>query len=264
MLLLLIVIAVCAAVDVPCATPNGLGPNPNACADAVSGSGDPLPNCMNVSPTDGMVWMCTQCSHNCDCQIGQYCEKGPGRNAGSCLPLAEDVMIGKPCMIFGIPGTSGAIIPIMGYNDHLVCGAPVFNATGTFLRYDWVGSCIHGICNECDGGTVPWSMAASWMSLVPSTTAIPGESGIEGWLERDGGTLLCPQRFCRDGKISGGAALDSYIMPHEIVAAILGFVIIITFFLCCILFSACCGCDIVTRLCKKQKYQPKRLETDNA
>jgi hypothetical protein len=256
-LFFMLMVEYCAATnaDVSCEGGDGSIPDPNACAGIMSGGGDPLPNCMNVAAGDGAIplWICARCSHNCDCPIGYYCSKGPGRTSGSCCSLHEEERIGQTCMEFGVPGTTGAIIPTMGYNDRLVCGSPIFSGNGTFLRYDWLGACVGGICKEWDGGMVPWSVVTAWTTMIPSSISIPAQDGIDGWLGRDGGSLTCVQRFCRDGVLSEDMSwVYRLVSSHEISAATLGLVATITIILIILLCAACCSRDFLS-LCLKRK-----------
>jgi hypothetical protein len=141
---------------------SGMTPIPNACFQSRSG-----PNCMNIGTSDvEPVWVCRPCSHNCDCNIGEYCMKGPTLKAGQCVAVdTEDSRIGNPCTMFGIPGSVGSVVPTLGVDDKLVCGSPIFSVNGTFLRYDWIGDCFRGVCRECGGGPMTWSIETALHDL---------------------------------------------------------------------------------------------------
>jgi hypothetical protein len=227
---------------ISCAVPGQLAvPNPNACSAAKSATGEPLPNCVNIGPTDDAPeWVCAACSHNCDCGPGEYCPKGPGQFTGTCRKIALDDKIGRGCVRFGYPHTPGWEMPVLGVNEHLACGAPVFNKNGTFVRYDWIGACIRGVCSECEGGPMAWSLSTSVNSVAYTGAPAPVDpTDAESHRARDGGTLSCPGTFCQYGTISRNGSWILDVLPYGIQMAILAFIILIFFAVSLIVLVQC-------------------------
>jgi hypothetical protein len=185
-------IDISSAATIPCGSRDD-GPDPTLCKNAVSGGGDPLPNCMNTGESDeNPTWVCSQCSHNCDCPEGMYCPKGPGQFSGSCRVTKLDDRIGGVCTDFGIPGHAGWVEPQRGINDWLVCG---------------IGSCEKGICRECSGGPILWDIDMSTERLRGSCSAVAHPpidqlGDRDAYLARDGGSLACRGSYCKSGIIT--------------------------------------------------------------
>ena len=241
-------------------------PDPNLCTSATDAKGRPLPNCVNTGPSDTVPqWVCAECSHNCDCDPGEYCPKGPGQFTGSCRKLSKDDRIGRGCVRFGYPGTrDGWEVPVRGSTDHLVCGSPIFAGNGTFLRYDWIGACIKGVCNECEGGPMGWTLTTALNSFFPvwKTGNIPFDGStatMEAHRSRDDGTLSCPGSFCKYGGIARSGAWLVELLPDGINTAIL-IITIMMWITILAWFIAWFCCDCIKRRMDRSRRKKELVE----
>ncbi|KAH3756752.1 hypothetical protein Pelo_11428 [Pelomyxa schiedti] len=205
------VVGTCSGATVMCGDTSVVGtvvtmiPVPNKCV------GTPLtPFCVLRKG----VYVCAACESNCDCPIGQYCVKEEDSNVtGSCVALEEDIL-GKPCnqFLLALDRRMTVETPVKGVNEELVCGKPIFNSTGGFVTYDWLGYCEKGVCVECPNLGEP---VIDFISFAANPSA-----------------LLCPGRECKMNKVQQNAEATKNVLidiPQGISAAILAFVIIITF-----------------------------------
>jgi hypothetical protein len=145
---------------------------------------------------------------------------------GKCKLLdPEGKILGKACNSFYFEetgrGQERQKTPLKGYNEKLVCGLSVFDNTGVFEFYEWLGYCKQGHCKVCASFGPEFSQTLSYM------------------LETEPGSLLCPGRSCvgsdlltaEYAKEQEERSIQNYFSvknPDQINAAILSFVIVIT------------------------------------
>jgi hypothetical protein len=166
----------------------------NLCIDSEDG-----PNCMNRGTEAIPSWECATCAVNCDCPIGHYCVKTPGPDAGTCVSLASRDRIGGSCIDFDVVHT-----PTRGVDELLLCGEPIFAISTTdarFLGYEWLGACIGGTCRECAGDLVTTGVVTAKTVISTDTRTTPVVVVADNFTLRDGGSLICGDRYCNHGKI---------------------------------------------------------------
>lgn len=188
-----------------CAGPNNV-PYDNYCYSETDSDGHSAPNCVNSGTLAAPVWTCGRCAVNCDCGVGEYCVKTPGPSAGSCKTVASTEKIGAACTSFALAGTPGARNPKEGVDDASLCGGAIFSdADGTFITYEWIGSCASGKCVECAGDPAAWAIATTAQIVPGLTTAIvpavntTAISVAMATILRDTGSMICSDRYCESG-----------------------------------------------------------------
>jgi hypothetical protein len=180
-IVVLLVVGVSADVAIPCGTAR---PQPNLCATATSSSTKrPTPFCVRAAAQ----YQCAACAQNCDCPWNTYCIKSPtDPDVGTCRALTRDSMLGKPCIRHDFPEDGPtAVLPVAGVDELLICGRALFATNGTFVRWEWKGECVEGVCQLCDGG--------------------PFDTALAGVLAKGGhgpdGSLVCPSSWCVSGRL---------------------------------------------------------------
>jgi len=202
------------------------------------------PFCVNINgdynPIVIPTYVCGECQHNCDCPINKYCIKTPGVTRGTCANIdANNTILGFPCNNFD-PWTlrERPIIPTKGQDENLVCGIPMFDDSGMFLDYEWLGYCKQGKCEAC---TAYGPDLGQTMALI----------GLH-----DQSFLLCPGVQCIGGKlqipdyaVSNPNIISQVDLPTGIDGSILFFVIVIT-----LSTLTVCICDVKDQ-CDPRKYK---------
>jgi hypothetical protein len=175
-------------------------------------------------------WRCGLCSENCDCQIGDYCVKSSGPDAGNCVSLAKSGKLGTACVIFGGPDQPNSKLPRLGIDDRLVCGLAVYNlTTSEFVAYEWLGDCARGICRECrETETITDSVSQAGRLLViglSRTGLTYPNTGSQSWADRGG--LTCEDRTCKGGLLKPAPSDFQIYYFTGTITALLGFTMII-------------------------------------
>jgi hypothetical protein len=257
MRVLWILLFAASASAISCAGPSD-EPHENYCADQFDPeTGRAIPNCANVGTASAPDWQCKRCAVNCDCDVGEYCVRGPGPSAGDCATLSSSGKLGAPCTQFGFPGTIGARVPTYGEDDGAVCGSakvsffplttpgfPMIEIPSLTTRRmrssdsngsdraEKVRSCAtlqsltkcQGACYQCAGDTAAWAIA---MSTQVSAVVVPAPNG-SAW---DGGSLLRSDRYCYRGTVMGAPSWFFENYPTGVITAIFVavFLIMLTF-----------------------------------
>lgn len=237
---LALAIAVAAAArDTPCFSASAQRPSDNLCLAAADGG--EAPNCVNVGSFSVPDYKCRACAANCDCAAGEYCTKTPGPDAGKCAKLSDTGKIGKSCTNFGLPGTPGARVPVLGADDASICGGAIFSpATSEFVNYEWLGSCVDGKCRMCAGEMAAWAIALA-AAIVPGL-AQSNFANFANFTKDDGGSLVCGGTYCDGGQIR--RTDDSWMAKYYstgVLTATFAFVMLIFFTLLVTSLAECCA-----------------------